>query len=167
MQFLPATFAAYEEPIPPGGSNPPSPYNPVNAIYAAARYLCDSGARDGRDTYSAIFAYNHADWYVRKVLDQAQEYRAVQQETQQAGSWMVPARGQCSPGFGPHDGDFHAGQDIAAPIGTPIVAASGGTGIDSGPASGYSLRIRIQHPGSVVTTYGHNNRNLVTTAQPV
>ena len=52
MQFLPATFAAYDEPIPPGGSNPPSPYNPANAIYAAAWYLCDSGARDGRDTYS-------------------------------------------------------------------------------------------------------------------
>lgn len=72
MQFLPATFAAYNQPIPPGGSDPPSPYNPVNAIYAAANYLCDSGAPD--DLYDAIFAYNRADWYVAKVLTQAEAY---------------------------------------------------------------------------------------------
>lgn len=167
MQFLPATFAAYDEPIPPGGSNPPSPYNPVNAIYAAARYLCDSGARDGRDTYSAIFAYNHADWYVRNVLDQAQKYRSAQQQTPQAGLWVVPARGQCSSVFGPREGEFHAGQDIAASIGTPIVAASSGTVIASGPASGYGLWVKIEHPGGVVTIYGHNNRNLVPAGQTV
>lgn len=48
----------------------------------------------------------------------------------------------------------------------PIVAASG-TVIDSGPASGYGLWIRIQHANGVVTIYGHNNRPLVTTAQSV
>ncbi|RSM33175.1 hydrolase Nlp/P60, partial [Amycolatopsis balhimycina DSM 5908] len=52
----------------------PSRYNPHDAIYAAAAYLCDSGARDGRDLHAAIFAYNHAEWYVRKVLDQAEKY---------------------------------------------------------------------------------------------
>jgi soluble lytic murein transglycosylase-like protein len=46
MQFLPATFAGYDHPVPadpaptpPGAAHPPSPYNPVDAIYAAARYL--------------------------------------------------------------------------------------------------------------------------------
>jgi murein DD-endopeptidase MepM/ murein hydrolase activator NlpD len=161
MQFLPATFAAYDQPIPPGGNNPPSPYNPVNAIYAAVRYLCASGARDGRDLYGAIFAYNRADWYVRKVLDQAEKYRTAQAHLPQASGWTVPAQGRCTSGFGPRDGNFHQGQDIAAPIGTLIVAASNGTVLDSGPASGYGLWIRIQHPAGVVTTYGHNNRNLV------
>ena len=43
MQFLPSTWASVlaRHPIPPGGSNPPSPYNPHDAIYTAAAYLCD------------------------------------------------------------------------------------------------------------------------------
>ncbi len=76
MQFLQATFDSVvaRHPIPPGGAHPPSRYNPHDAIYAAAAYLCDSGARDGRDLHAAIFAYNHAEWYVQKVLTQAQKY---------------------------------------------------------------------------------------------
>jgi cell wall-associated NlpC family hydrolase len=76
MQFLQPTFDAViaRHPLPPGGANPPSRYNPHDAIYAAAYYLCDHGARNGRNLYQAIFAYNHADWYVRKVLAQAQRY---------------------------------------------------------------------------------------------
>lgn len=38
-----------------------------------AAYLCDNGARRG-DLQAAIFAYNHADWYVHKVLTQATRY---------------------------------------------------------------------------------------------
>lgn len=76
MQFLQPTFDAViaRHRLPPGGANPPSRYNPHDAIHAAAHYLCDSGARDGVDLYQAIFTYNNADWYVRKVLDQAAIY---------------------------------------------------------------------------------------------
>jgi cell wall-associated NlpC family hydrolase len=79
MQFLAPTFAAVtsRHTIPPGGQTPPSRYNPHDAIHAAAHYLCDSGARDGQDLYRAIFTYNRADWYVRKVLDQAAIYTAA------------------------------------------------------------------------------------------
>ena len=38
------------------------PYNPVDAIFAAARYLKAAGA--DKDIRAAVFAYNHADWYV-------------------------------------------------------------------------------------------------------
>jgi soluble lytic murein transglycosylase-like protein len=78
MQFLPATFTAYSSganPIPPGGARPPSPYNPHDAIHAAANYLCDSGVRDGRDVPGAVFAYNHSTTYVASVLAQASAYR--------------------------------------------------------------------------------------------
>ena len=86
---------------------------------------------------------------------------------QNNAAWVTPAAGRCTSGFGPRNGEFHHGQDIAAPIGTPIVAAHNGHVIDSGPASGYGLWVRIQHPNGVITTYGHNNRNLVTTGQTV
>jgi hypothetical protein len=74
MQMLPATFAAYALPVPPGGADPPNPYDPVDAVYAAARDLCANGAVHGRDLPRAIFAYNHADWYVTEVLRLAARY---------------------------------------------------------------------------------------------
>ena len=56
MQFEPSTFTAYDEPVPPGGANPPSPFDPVDAIYAAARLLCANGARDGANISGAIYS---------------------------------------------------------------------------------------------------------------
>jgi hypothetical protein len=52
-----------------------SPYDPEDAILAAARYLRASGAP--ADYPRAIFAYNHADWYVAEVLAQAELYRGA------------------------------------------------------------------------------------------
>ncbi|WP_040837211.1 C40 family peptidase [Nocardia brevicatena] len=76
MQFLAATFESVttRHRLPAGGASPPSRYHPSDAIHAAAFYLCDSGAP--ADLHAAIFAYNHADWYVDQVLDQAARYRA-------------------------------------------------------------------------------------------
>jgi hypothetical protein len=75
MQFLQATFDAVitRHPLPPGGATPSSRYNPHDAIFAAAFYLCDNGVSRG-DVRAAIFSYNHADWYVQEVLDQAKKY---------------------------------------------------------------------------------------------
>ncbi|MFI9509051.1 NlpC/P60 family protein [Nocardia sp. NPDC052566] len=76
MQFLAPTFddVVTRHQLPPGGATPPSRYNPSDAVHAAAYYLCDAGAP--ADMYSAIWAYNHADWYVRDVLNQAARYRS-------------------------------------------------------------------------------------------
>jgi hypothetical protein len=52
------------------------PYDPADAIPAAARYLHASGAPG--DYRRALFAYNHATWYVTEVLDQAARYRGTQ-----------------------------------------------------------------------------------------
>lgn len=71
MQFVPATFAAYDEPVPPGGADPPSPYGATDAVYAVARLLCANGARDGSDLDAAILNYNHDAAYVAEVLSLA------------------------------------------------------------------------------------------------
>jgi cell wall-associated NlpC family hydrolase len=68
MQFEPSTFAEYKLPVPPGGANPPSPYDPVDAVYAAARDLCTNGARNGTDLPAAVYAYNRSSSYVQQVL---------------------------------------------------------------------------------------------------
>lgn len=77
MQFEPGTFAAYDEPIPPGGASPPSPYDAPDAVYAAARLLCADGASGGADIAGAIYAYNHSAAYVAQVLALAQSYGAA------------------------------------------------------------------------------------------
>jgi hypothetical protein len=51
-------------------------YDPRDAIPAAARLLCANGARGGRDLPGAVYAYNHAWWYVADVLAFARAYEA-------------------------------------------------------------------------------------------
>jgi hypothetical protein len=70
MQFIPSSWEAYG--VDANGDGREDPYNPVDAICAAANYLKAAGAHE--DLYSAIFAYNHADWYVQEVLLYARAY---------------------------------------------------------------------------------------------
>ena len=67
MQFMPATWAGYG--VDANGDGVKDPSNPEDAIFAAARYLKASGMPE--DPEGAIFAYNHADWYVADVLARA------------------------------------------------------------------------------------------------
>ena len=67
MQFMPASWQAYGVDANEDGRK--DPYNPVDAIFAAARYLKAAGAED--DLRKAVFAYNHATWYVDSVLARA------------------------------------------------------------------------------------------------
>jgi hypothetical protein len=67
MQFMPSTWAAYG--VDANGDGVADPYDPEDAIFAAARYLRASGMPG--DTAGAIFSYNHADWYVAEVLANA------------------------------------------------------------------------------------------------
>jgi transglycosylase-like protein with SLT domain/peptidase M23-like protein len=64
MQFMPATWKMYGTDANKDGRK--DPYNPVDAIFAAARYL--KAANYENDVRAAIWAYNHADWYVDSVL---------------------------------------------------------------------------------------------------
>ncbi|WP_307829096.1 lytic transglycosylase domain-containing protein [Actinomadura viridis] len=75
MQFMPATWKSYG--VDGDGDGKADIMNPYDAIPAAARYLCDHGAAGGgRRLYKAVWHYNHADWYVQKVLNLARAYQA-------------------------------------------------------------------------------------------
>jgi len=77
MQFLPSTWAEWGiSGFGPAG--PPDIMNPFDAVPSAARMLCADGASSGTDAglRQAIFAYNHADWYVNEVLALAGRYAA-------------------------------------------------------------------------------------------
>jgi Transglycosylase SLT domain len=70
MQFMPSSWATYG--VDANGDGVADPYNPEDAIFAAASYLRAAGMP--ADTYGAIYAYNHADWYVAEVLANANCY---------------------------------------------------------------------------------------------
>ena len=64
MQFMPSTWRRWGTDA--SGDGVADPYDPQDAIFSAARYLDAAGAR--KDLRRAIFAYNHANWYVNEIL---------------------------------------------------------------------------------------------------
>jgi Transglycosylase SLT domain len=82
MQFLASTWAQYG--VDAEGDGPPDRWNPADAIYGAANYLRASGAP--ADYREAIYAYNHAWWYVAEVERWAAVYRGPPGAAQATGS---------------------------------------------------------------------------------
>lgn len=70
MQFLASTWAEYG--VDAEGNRPPDRWDAADAIYSAANYLHASGAP--ADYRKAIYAYNHASWYVSEVESWAARY---------------------------------------------------------------------------------------------
>jgi hypothetical protein len=68
MQFMPSTWKRYG--VDANGDGIADPYNPADAIFSAARYLHAAGVT--KSIPRAIFAYNHASWYVQSVMLRAQ-----------------------------------------------------------------------------------------------
>jgi soluble lytic murein transglycosylase-like protein len=73
MQFLPSTWETSG--VDGNGDGVANIMDPRDAIPAAASYLKMGGAPE--DWYRALFTYNHADWYVVKVLGVAEGYRRL------------------------------------------------------------------------------------------
>ena len=73
MQFLPSTWETSG--VDGNGDGVANIMDPEDAIPAAAGYLKIGGAP--RDWYRALYSYNHADWYVKKVLAVAEAYRRL------------------------------------------------------------------------------------------
>ncbi len=135
MQFLPSSWQEYG--LDANGDGRKDPYNPVDAICAAAHYLKVAGG--SKDLYHAIFAYNHADWYVQEVLSDARAYGKlppalvgsltgltegahfpVAADARYADELAARAAGQASPSPTRH------GIDIFAKAGAPVVAVNDG-----------------------------------------
>src|ERR1700686_1414907 len=75
MQFMPTTWMQYG--VDALGAGYADPYNPVDAIFAAARYLHAAGA--STNLHTAILAYNHSEAYVSSVLLRAKLIAAYPQ----------------------------------------------------------------------------------------
>jgi len=93
MQFLATTWAEYG--VDADGDGRKDRWDPADAIYAAARLLAASGAP--QDYRRAVYAYNHAWWYVRDVLAWARRYRGgpadqLEEDFDAAGAGLLQAQ---------------------------------------------------------------------------
>ncbi|OZD70581.1 hypothetical protein CH263_06190 [Rhodococcus sp. 06-1059B-a] len=80
---------------------------------------------------------------------------------------LVPVSGTLTSNFGARWGTTHYGLDIANAIGTPIVSVTDGEVIESGPAQGFGLWIRVKQDDGTIGVYGHIDETLVTAGQRV
>jgi Transglycosylase SLT domain len=87
MQFIASTWSRYG--VDGGGDGRIDRWDPADAIFSAANYLRASGAP--ADYGKAIFAYNHANWYVQEVEHLASLYRASSPEASSAGAEVSSA----------------------------------------------------------------------------
>ena len=80
-----------------------------------------------------------------------------------------PAAGYVSSPYGLRFGgtEFHQGIDIAADMGTPIVATADGIVTAAGWNGGYGNMVDVDHGGGIVTRYGHASALAVTVGQQV
>jgi murein DD-endopeptidase MepM/ murein hydrolase activator NlpD len=78
-----------------------------------------------------------------------------------SSGWTKPAGGYITSGFGwrvdpyTHVRALHAGTDLGASCGSPILAAASGTVIYAGPYGGYGNFVLIDNGGGINTGYGH------------
>ena len=124
MQFMPDTWRAWG--VDATGDGRADPYNPVDAICSAARYLRASGG--AADLRAAIFAYNHADWYVDEVLLYARQYGSLPPDLvssltalTEGDRFPVVARSRYA------DTPRRHRTDIYARRGAPVIAVNDGT----------------------------------------
>ena len=138
MQFIASTWAQYGV-APDGGA--PDRWNPADAIYGAANYLRASGAPG--DYRKAIYAYNHAEWYVDEVESWAARYRGppTPPVSSAGGGEGVGAEG---------DGDGLTGADtrLASETSTPVRFIAGERAMLS-PGDGHVALIPAGVPATV------------------
>jgi murein DD-endopeptidase MepM/ murein hydrolase activator NlpD len=196
MQFMPTTWSgsanpyARDDPRSPAWDTDPErikqyggygtdadgdgradPFNPWDAVFAAAKFLKANGF--DADVRRALWQYNHADWYVARVLEAASSYSFEMLPGAAAKCLPVPkgAFSVSSP-FGyrpdPFTGQlaFHEGIDIPAPEGTPVFAVDAGRVTMAGWSGGYGLAVIIDH-GSCKTLYGHLSEKAVSLGSAV
>jgi murein DD-endopeptidase MepM/ murein hydrolase activator NlpD len=87
---------------------------------------------------------------------------------QRSDAWYLPLENyQFTSPYGMRWGQLHAGDDLAAPEGTPFKAVHDGTVVLAQYYGGYGNAIIIDHGNGIQTVYGHSSKLLVAVGQKV
>ncbi len=174
MQFIPSTWKAYGRDG--NGDGKKDPQNIYDAAFASAAYLRASGAPGNWD--KAIYAYNHAGWYVTQVKEKAAKYRkeAANSPVSSPISTTIDGRvwpvgkGNIGAHFGQAGGSwssgYHTGQDFGRKQGTTIYAAHDGQVVEAGFGTRHSgwagglviVRASTKQGAVVETWYAHQSK---------
>ncbi len=151
MQFLPAEWAQYG--VDANGDGFKDPYNPADAIFAAARYLRAAGANTS--IKAGIFSYNHSQAYVESVMLRAQLLGGTPPELLGAitglteAHFPVHAPSHFSDGFPTLSGNGSqaktlVGTTIDTQAGAPVIAVQDGQIVKIGdsPQLGHYVALR-------------------------
>jgi hypothetical protein len=172
MQFLPSTWRRWG--VAATGNGIADPYNPVDAIFTAARYLQAAGA--AKNLPGAIFAYNHAGWYVQSVLLRAkliggmpaqligalsglvQGHFPVAAKATYADSGVLALAHQRVRAGNPAEAvasDQASGTSIYSHAGAPVIAANDGRILALGHSSKLGNYVVLQDETGNVYTYSN------------
>ena len=184
MQFLPSTWARYG--VDATNSGYADPYNPVDAIFAAARYLHAAGASTNLE--SAVYAYNHASWYVQSVMLRAELIAGIPGGLVDALSELVEGRfpvaapasyldagvsnldpqhaaGDASPSIAVDSNPTTTATTIFARPGAPVIAVNDGTIVGVGQSRSLGRYVELRDAGGNLYTYAELGS--VATSYPV
>jgi murein DD-endopeptidase MepM/ murein hydrolase activator NlpD len=162
MQFLPSSWAQYG--VDANGDGFKDPYNPADAIFAAARYLRAAGG--DTDVRAAVFAYNHSQAYVESVMLRAQLLGGTPSELLGAITGITEARfpvhaaAHFSDGFptvatGPSGQTTQLiGTSIYAQAGAPVIAVQDGQIVQIGESAALGRFVVLRDAFGNTYTYG-------------
>jgi murein DD-endopeptidase MepM/ murein hydrolase activator NlpD len=160
MQFLPSEWAQYG--VDANGAGFEDPYNPADAIFAAARYLRAAGGNT--NIKAAIYSYNHSQAYVESVLLRAQLLAGTPSELLGAITGLTEARfpvhaaSHYSDGFptiaavGSAPATTLVGTTIYSQQGAPVIAVQDGEIVQVGdsPSLGNFVALRDAYGNTYV-----------------
>jgi murein DD-endopeptidase MepM/ murein hydrolase activator NlpD len=173
MQFLPSTWKEWA--VDANGDGVADPYNPVDAVFTAARYLHAAGASS--NISKAIFAYNHAGWYVESVLLRAKLIGGIPSELVGALTGLVeghfpvaaPAKYADSSvvklakkkiktsnaAIAIDSNPTSKGTSIFAKKGSPVIAVNDGRIVGLGTSPQLGNYVKLQDATGNIYTYAH------------
>ena len=99
---------------------------------------------------------------------QTQRVAQAKAELQSRRDWTSPITGGVfTSGFGFRWGRMHQGDDLAAPVGTPLLAMSEGVVISAGYEGGYGNKVEVRYWDGTVSVYAHMDSIDVAVGQQV
>ncbi len=161
MQFLPSSWAQYG--VDANGDGFKDPYNPADAIFAAARYLRAAGA--ARSIRGAVFSYNHSQAYVDSVILRARLLGGTPPELLGAITGLTEARfpvhaaSHFSDGFPTvpatvgGSAQTLAGTTIYSTRGAPVIAVQDGQIVQIGASPTLGRFVSLRDPYGNTYTY--------------
>ncbi|MCX6370692.1 MAG: lytic murein transglycosylase [Solirubrobacterales bacterium] len=148
MQFMPGTWETYGVDANHDGVKDPN--NPVDAIFAAARYLKASGANTSIE--KALFSYNHADWYVADVLKRAKALAALPADLISALTGLTMGRSPIT-GTSTYSKGASSGVAIYGQSGAAAVAVQDGQVVEIGRNKKLGSFVRLRDVYGNTYTY--------------